>query len=59
MAAVAVLRSKRDSPLRAWGLSIAGRSGNMKAYIAVARKLAVTLHGMWVTGTEYRWHAES
>jgi transposase len=26
-----------------------------KARVALARKLAVILHGMWVDGTDFRW----
>jgi transposase len=31
------------------------RSGFKKAKVAVARKLAVILHRMWIDGTEFRW----
>lgn len=46
-----------DSALRCWGLSLAergGRGAKKKAVVAVARKLAVILHRMWVTGERYR-----
>ncbi len=46
----------KDSDLRLWGLELASRGGataKKKAVIAVARKLSVLLHRLWVTGEEY------
>ena len=40
---------------KAWGLRIAKRAGMKKAKVAVARKLAVIMHQMWLTGEEFRW----
>ena len=45
-----------DSALRRHGLHLAARGGKAskkRAVIAVARKLAVLLHRMWVTGEAY------
>ena len=45
-----------DCDLRRWGLKLAergGRSGKKRAIIAVARKLAVLLHPLWVSGEVY------
>jgi transposase len=45
-----------DSDLRRWGLKLAergGKSGKKRAIIAVARKLAVLLHRLWVSGEVY------
>src|SRR6202047_3662674 len=45
-----------DSDLRRWGLKLAERgdkSGKNRAIIAVARKLAVLLHRLWVGGEAY------
>lgn len=45
-----------DSRLRRWGLELASRGGKnskKRAVIAVARKLAVLLHKLWVTGEVY------
>jgi hypothetical protein len=39
-------------------MRIAKRSGLRKAKVAVARKLAVILHRMWVDGTEFKWSKE-
>jgi transposase len=54
-----LIRSRRWSTLRAWGMQIAKRRGMARARIAVARKLATILHRMWVDGTEFRWCKES
>lgn len=46
----------KDSDLRRHGLKIAargGKSGKKRAAVAVARKLAVLLHRLWVTGEVY------
>ena len=46
-----------DSDLRRWGLKLAergGKSGKKRAIIAVARKLAVLLHHLWVSGEVYQ-----
>ncbi|MBT9471107.1 MAG: IS110 family transposase [Pseudomonadota bacterium] len=41
--------------LRAWGMRVAQRRGMRRAIIAVARRLAVILHRMWVDQTDFRW----
>jgi transposase len=50
-------RVKRPSALKAWGLRLAKRRGLSKAKAAVARKMAVIMHRMWVTGEPFRWSA--
>jgi hypothetical protein len=47
-------RVEKWSALKAWGLRLAKRSGMKKAKIAVARKLAVIMHRMWVNGSSFR-----
>jgi transposase len=45
-----------DSDLRRWGLKLAergGKNGKKRAVIATARKLAVLLHRLWVSGEMY------
>jgi transposase len=45
-----------DSDLRRWGLALAERGGKnakKRAAVAVARKLAVLLHRLWVTAEVY------
>lgn len=54
-----LVRSRKWSALRAWGLAIAKRRSMAKAKIAVARKLAVILHRMWVDGTDFRFGKEA
>jgi len=51
-------RVARWSALKAWGVSLAKRSGLRKAKVAVARKLAVILHRMWIEGTEFKWSSK-
>jgi hypothetical protein len=45
----------RRSSLKAWGVRLAKTRGHRRAVIAVARKLAVILHKMWINGTDFRW----
>ena len=45
-----------DCDLRRWGLKLAergGKSGKKRAIVATARKLAVLLHHLWVSGEVY------
>ena len=42
-----LVRSRKWSSLRAWGMKVAKRRGMARARVAVARKLAVILHRMW------------
>jgi transposase len=55
---VLLTRVAKWSVLKAWGIRVAKRSGLRKAKVAVARKLAVILHRMWVDGTEFNWSAK-
>jgi transposase len=48
-------RVTRFSALKRWGLEVAKRRGLKRAKVAVARKLAVILHRMWIDGTTFRW----
>ncbi len=47
--------SRKWSWLKAWGMRVAQRRGMRRAIVAVARRLAVILHRMWVDGTDFRW----
>jgi transposase len=45
-----------DTDLKRWGLKLAehgGKNAKKRAIVAVARKLAVLLHRLWVTGEVY------
>lgn len=48
-------RVKRPCALRDWGLALAERKGPKRARVAVARKLAIVLHQLWRSETEFRW----
>ena len=46
----------KDSDLRRWGQKLSARGGKnakKRAVVAVARKLAVLLHRLWVSGEVY------
>lgn len=46
----------KDSDLRRWGLELAargGKNGKKRAVVGVARKLAVLMHAIWLTGETY------
>jgi hypothetical protein len=57
-ALVLMTHSGKWSWLRAWGMKIARHRGMKRAIVAVARRLAVIMHRMWVDGTEFRWTRE-
>ena len=46
----------RDSALRRWGLAKAegGKKATLRAIVAVARKLSVLLHRLWVSGESFK-----
>jgi transposase IS116/IS110/IS902 family protein len=50
-----LFRVARPSALKAWGMRLAQRIGSKKARVALARKLAVLMHRVWVGGSEFRW----
>jgi transposase len=52
-AAVLLNCSKSPWPLRTWGLRLAERKGFRIAAIACARKLAVVMHRVWISGGEF------
>ena len=55
---VLLTRVAKWSALKAWGIRLAKRSGLRKAKVAVARKLAVILHRMWIEGSEFKWSSK-
>ena len=57
-ASVMLTRTVRFSALKAWGMAVAKRRGTRKARVALARKLGVILHRMWVDGSSFRWSNE-
>ena len=52
---VLLTRVTRWSPLKAWGMRLIKRIGPKKAKVAVARKMAVILHRMWMEEAGFRW----
>lgn len=56
---VMLSRSTQWTALKHWGVSIAKRSSLKKAKVAVARKLAVVMHRMWLDGSSFRWTANA
>lgn len=45
----------RWSRLKAWGMQVARRRGRKRAKVALARRLDVIMHRIWMDGTEFRW----
>ncbi len=52
---VLLSRVTRFSKLKRWGMDVAKRRGSKRAKVALARKIAVILHRIWIDGTTYRW----
>ena len=48
-------RITRFSKLKRWGMDVAKRRDSKRAKVALARKIALILHRMWIDGTTYRW----
>lgn len=57
-AQILLVRSTKWSWLKAWAMKIARRRGLKKAIVALARRLAVIMHRIWIDGTEFRWTRE-
>jgi transposase len=57
-AQVMLTRTNKWSWLKAWAMKIARHRGMRKAIVALARRLAVILHRIWVDGTDFRWTRE-
>ncbi len=55
---IMLTRAVRFSSLKRWALEVAKRRGMKRAKVALARKLAVILHRMWVDGSTFRWSRE-
>ena len=55
---VMLTRTRRGSWLKAWAERLSERRGKAKAKVALARRLGVVLHRMWVDGSEFRWSRE-
>lgn len=53
-AATVLMHRARPSWLKAWGMQVAKRRGQKRATVAVARRIGVILHRMWVDGAGFR-----
>lgn len=58
-AQILLVRTSKWSWLKAWAMKIARHRGVKKAIVALARRLAVIMHRIWVDGTEFRWSREA
>ena len=54
-ARIMLVRTTKWSWLKAWAIKIARHLGMKKAIVALARRLAVITHRIWVGGTEFQW----
>ena len=52
---IMLTRSKKWSRLKAWGVKLAQRNGFKAASTAVARKLAIVMHRMWIDETNFAY----
>nr|WP_255609032.1 hypothetical protein [Methylosinus sp. Sm6] len=53
-----LVRSKKWCAVKAWGVKIAVKRGHKRAVVAVARKLAVIMHRMWIDDGAFRISAQ-
>lgn len=59
-AAASLMRhSARPCWLKSWGRDLHKRSSYKSASVAVARKLSIIMHRMWMDGTEFDWGEHS
>lgn len=49
-----LMRTVAGSQIKTWGMRLMRTKGRRRTVVAVARKLAVLMHRMWVDGTEFR-----
>jgi transposase len=57
-AQIMLIRTTKWSWLKAWAMKIAKNRGMKTAIVALARRLAVIMHRIWIDGTEFRWTKE-
>ncbi|MEV8468014.1 transposase, partial [Fluviibacterium sp. DFM31] len=53
-AATVMMNRGRSTWLRTWGAQLAKRRGRKRAMVALARRIAVILHRIWVDGTVFQ-----
>ncbi|PHP26242.1 IS110 family transposase [Limimaricola cinnabarinus] len=49
-----LMRTMAGSRIKSWGMRLMRTKGRRRAVVAVARKLAVILHRLWIDGTQFR-----
>jgi len=49
-----MMNRDRSTWLRTWGAQLAQRSGRKIAMVALARRIPVILHRIWIDGTEFQ-----
>jgi transposase len=49
-----MVQTTKWTPHKAWATRVSARRGAKRAKVALARKLAVIMHRMWIDGTEYK-----
>ena len=49
-----LMRSTAWSSLKTWTMKLMKIKGRRRAIVAVARKIAVVLHRMWIDGSDFR-----
>jgi transposase len=54
-----LMRSITWTSLKAWGVRLMKTKGRRRAIVALARKIAVVLHRMWVDGSDFRHGSEA
>ena len=58
-ASSALTRVRRAHPLKDWARRLKRRTSHKKACVALARKLAIVLHRMWISGEDFTWPQET
>jgi len=53
-AAHIAIRSRQPTRLQVWAKELAERAGKKKAVVALARKIAVLLHKLWISGEDFQ-----
>jgi transposase len=47
-----LMRTLASSQIKSWGMRLMRIKGRRRAVVAVARKLAILMHSMWIDGSE-------
>ena len=58
-AAHGMMRSKKDCRLKEWADQLKARRGKGKAAVGLARKIAVLMHHLWVTGEVFQAYPDN